>query len=76
MLSNLGSQGKLSQVLNGTFTPISHKLLPNDEEFLTIGELNQTYFDIGGFTAKKFGSLVHPLNIQDRQICTMQGIKH
>ena len=57
-------------------SPYFHKLLPNDEEFLTIGELNQTYFDIGGFTAKNFGSLVHPLNIQDRQICTMQGIKH
>lgn len=58
---NLGSQGKLSQVLNGTFTPISHKLLPNDEEFLTIGELNQTYFDIGGFTAKKFWVIGSPI---------------
>lgn len=58
---NLGSQGKLSQVLNTIFTPITQESLPNEDGLLTIKEVNQIYFDIGGLTAKKFWVIGSPI---------------
>ena len=58
---NLGSQGKLSQVLNTIFTPITQESLPNEDGLLTIKEINQIYFDIGGLTAKKFWVIGSPI---------------
>ncbi|EMG48452.1 ARO1 Pentafunctional AROM polypeptide [Candida maltosa Xu316] len=58
---NLTHQGKLSQVLNKVFTPITHTSLPNSDGLLTIQEVNQTLYDIGGLSAKKFWVIGSPI---------------
>lgn len=57
---NLGEQGKLSKVLNPTFTPVSAQA-GNTQGELSIAELNKIYVDIGGLSKKLFTIVGKPI---------------
>ncbi|CAI5759427.1 unnamed protein product [Candida verbasci] len=61
---NMGPFGKLSRVLNKTFTPITHDLITNKPPGtgqLTIKEINQAYYEIGGYIDLKFYVIGSPI---------------
>lgn len=61
---NMGPKGKLSRVLNTVFTPVTHDLItdkPQGVGQLTVKEINEAYFQIGGFVEKKFWVVGSPI---------------
>ncbi|KAI5962069.1 ARO1 [Candida pseudojiufengensis] len=61
---NMGPKGKLSRILNKTLTPITHELIkdkPIGVGQLSLKEINEAYYQIGGFTDKKFWVVGEPI---------------
>ncbi|KAF6061858.1 shikimate-5-dehydrogenase, partial [Candida parapsilosis] len=61
---NMGPKGKLSRVLNTVFTPVTHDLItdkPQGVGQLTFKEINEAYFQIGGFIENRFWVVGSPI---------------
>ncbi|EDK47592.1 pentafunctional AROM polypeptide [Lodderomyces elongisporus NRRL YB-4239] len=62
---NMGPQGKLSRVLNKVLTPVTHELItdkPIGVGQLSLKEINQALFQIGGLLEKEFWVVGSPVS--------------
>ncbi|KAI5949930.1 ARO1 [Candida jiufengensis] len=75
---NMGPKGKLSRVLNKTLTPITHDLIkdkPIGVGQLSLKEINEAYYQIGGFNDKKFYVVGSPIQHSKSPILHNTGYK-